>query len=245
MIGLTRLFYPWGFILQILALVHFFRRRPDGYWFYVILFFGAAGSVIYFLIEVVPDLGLLRASFARASRRQRLKELEAIVEENTAVGNLEELADLTFDDGQWARARELYDKLLKISRPTSVDPFYRRGLSALALGDAAAAVGDLERVVAEEPKYDFYRATGMLASAYAVAGMADKADAQFQSATGSSTLSETYFNYASFLADQKRDAEARAWAQRILDKTRTLPRFAQRQERPWVQRARALLKKLS
>jgi hypothetical protein len=88
--------------------------------------------VIYFLAEVVPDFGLLRESFTRAARRQRLKELEAIVEENSAVGNLEELADQSFDEGQWARARELYDKLLKVSRPPSVDPFYRRGLSALA-----------------------------------------------------------------------------------------------------------------
>ena len=242
--GLSHLFYPWGFILQILALVHFFRRRPDGYWFYVILFFGALGSVIYFLVEVVPDFGLLREPFTRAARRQRLKELEAIVEENSAVGNLEELADLSFDEGQWARARELYDKLLKVSRPVSVDPYYRRGLSALALGDAVQAVPDLEKVVADEPKYDFYRATGMLASAYARAGLADKADAQFRSATGISTLSETYFNYATFLVDQQRPAEAREWAQRILDKTRTLPRFAKRQERPWVQKARALLKKL-
>jgi len=243
--GLSHLFYPWGFVLQILALVHFFRRRPDSYWFYVILFFGALGSAIYFLAEVVPDFGLLRDSFTRAARRRRVKELEAIVEENSAVGNLEELADLSFDEGQWARARELYDKLLKISRPVSVDPFYRRGLSALALDDAVGAVPDLEKVVADEPKYGFYRATGMLATAYAQAGLADKADAQFRSATGISTLSETYFNYATFLVDQQRPAEAREWAQRIVDKTRTLPRFAKRQERPWVQKARALLKKLN
>ncbi|HXT69718.1 MAG TPA: tetratricopeptide repeat protein [Vicinamibacterales bacterium] len=242
--GFSDLFYPWGFILQLLALLHFFRRRPEGYWFFVILFFGALGSLIYFLAEVVPDFGLLRATFRRRARQRRLKELEIIVEDNAAVGNLEELADLSFDEGQFARARELYDRVLKASRPTSVDPFYRRGLSALALGDPAAAVADLERVVAQEPKYDFYRATGMLASAYAMAGQPDRAEAQFQSATSISTLSETYFNYANFLADQKRTEEARNWAQRILDKKRSMPRFAQRQERPWFQKAKALLKKL-
>jgi hypothetical protein len=243
--GLSDLFYPWGFILQLLALVHFFRRRPDGFWFFVILFFGALGSLIYFVAEVIPDFDLLRAHFRRAARRRRVKELEAIVEENGAVGNLEELADLSFDEGQFARARELYDKLLERSRPTSVDPFYRRGLSALALGDAPAAVADLEKVVASEPKYDFYRATGMLASAYALAGQPQQAEAQFQKATGISTLSETYLNYATFLADERRPDEARQWAQRILDKKKTMPRFAQRGERPWFQKAKALLKKLA
>lgn len=243
--GFSNLFYPWGFILQLLALIHFFRRRPDGYWFFVILFFGALGSAVYFVAEVVPDFDLLRASFRRASRRRRIKELEAIVEENAAVGNLEELADLAFDEGQFAKARELYDKVLKASPLTSVDPFYRRGLSALALGDPAAAVTDLERVVASEPKYDFYRATGMLGSAYALAGQPAKAEAQFKAATAISTLSETYYNYATFLMDEKRTVEAREWAQRILDKKRTMPRFAKRQERPWFAKAKALLKKLA
>jgi hypothetical protein len=239
------LFYPWGFILQLAALVHFFRRRPEGYWFFVILFFGALGALVYFIAEVVPDFGLLRAQFHRAGRKRRLKELEATIEENSAVGNIEELADLSFEQGEFARARELYDRLLKVSRPTSVDPFYRRGLSALALNDPAAAVADLERVVGEEPKYDFYRATGMLASAYALAGQPDKAEGQFRAATSISTLSETYFNYANFLADQQRPTEAREWAQRILDKKKTMPRFAQRQERPWFQKAKTLLKKLA
>jgi hypothetical protein len=243
--GFSNLFYPWGFILQLLALIHFFRRRPDGYWFFVILFFGALGSAVYFIAEVVPDFDLLRASFRRASRRRRIKELEAVVEENSAVGNLEELADLAFDEGQFARARELYEKVLKAARPTSVDPFYRRGLSALALGDPAAAVPDLERVVASEPKYDFYRATGMLASAFALAGQPAKAEAQFKAATEISTLSETYYNYATFLMAEKRTAEAREWAQRILDKKKTMPRFAKRQERPWFAKAKALLKKLA
>src|SRR5271168_284580 len=47
MFGLSHLFYPWGLILQGIALVHFLRRRPDGYWFklfFLVVFFGAGGS---------------------------------------------------------------------------------------------------------------------------------------------------------------------------------------------------------
>jgi hypothetical protein len=35
MFGLSYLFYPWGFILQGVAIVHFVRRRPENYWFYI------------------------------------------------------------------------------------------------------------------------------------------------------------------------------------------------------------------
>lgn len=242
--GLSHLFYPWGFILQALALVHFIRRRPDGYWFWIILIGGALGAFVYFVAEVVPDFGLLRASFQRAGRRRRLNELDAIVKENSAIGNVEELADLCFDDGQFARARALYDKVLASPQMTSVDPYYRRGLAALQLGDPAAAIADLERVVSKEPKYDFYRATGMLAHAYGLAGRPDLADAQFRKATELSTLSETYYNYATLLVAQQRPAEAREWAQKILNKKATMPRFAKRRERPWFRKAAALVKTL-
>ena len=236
--------FSWGFILQALALVHFFRRRPEGYWFFVIMFLPAVGALIYFVVEVAPDFDLLRGLFQRRARQRRLAELNHIVQENSAIGNIEELADLSFDEGQFARARELYDKVLASSQVTSVDPYYRRGLSALGLGDATAAVHDLERVVASEPKYDIYRVAGVLAHAYALAGQTEKAEAQFKVATGLSTLSETYYNYAAFLLSQQRPAEAREWAQKILAKKSTMPRFARRRERPWFTRAAALLKKI-
>ena len=59
-----------------------------------------------------------------------------------------------------------------------------------------------------------------------------------------STLSETYLNYATFLASQNRNDEARQWAQRILAKKPTMPRYLQRRERPWFRKATALLKRL-
>src|ERR1035441_4551750 len=37
---LTFLFYPWGLILQGLAILHFIRRRPDTWWLWVILLLG-------------------------------------------------------------------------------------------------------------------------------------------------------------------------------------------------------------
>lgn len=54
MFGLSHLFYPWGFILQILAIVHFVRRRPENYWFFVIFFGGFLGAGVYIVAEVLP-----------------------------------------------------------------------------------------------------------------------------------------------------------------------------------------------
>jgi hypothetical protein len=241
---LTGLFYPWGFVLQAIAIVHFVRRRPDTYWIWIIIIGGGLGALVYIVAEVLPDLNLLVGSLNRFTRRRRIRELEAIVVENPAVGNQEELADLYLEEGKFAKARELYDKVIASARTESLDPFYRRGIAELGLDDFTAALADLERVVAENPKYDFHRAIGLLAHAHSRAGDPDKADALFKSATDISTLSETYYNYASFLAAQQRSSEAREWALRILAKKPTMPRYLQRRERPWFRKARALLKRL-
>jgi hypothetical protein len=237
------LLFPWGILLQAVALVHFVRRRPDTFWLWIIVFLGPLGALVYIAIEVVPDLGLLRQSFDAFGRRKRITQLEAIVQENPAVGNLEELADLYLDEGNYAKARAYYDKAIS-TRNDQIDPVYRRGVAEIHLGDFEPAVKDLELVTDREPKYDLHRAAALLAHAYANTNQPAKADALFRQVTEISTLSETYFNYASFLAAQNRTAEARQWAQKILAKKPTMPRYLQRRERPWFRRANALLKRL-
>ena len=99
-------------------------------------------------------------------------------------------------------------------------------------------------MTAREAKYDSYRATALLAHAYANTSRAEEAETLFRQATEMSTLSETYLNYATFLVSQNRLPEARQWVERILAKKPTMPRYLQRRERPWFRRASALLKRL-
>lgn len=84
----------------------------------------------------------------------------------------------------------------------------------------------------------------LLAHACANAGQTAKAEQLFAHVSEVSTLSETCLNYAAFLASQNRKDEAREWAQRVLARKATMPRYLQRRERPWFGKAKALLKKL-
>jgi hypothetical protein len=232
----------WSIALRIVAIVHFIRRRPNFFWLWVILF-SWIGALVYIVVEVIPDAGLLRSSFQVFPRRRRIQELQRIVLDNPAAGNYEELGLLYLDDGNFAQARAAYDKAIA-ARADSVDAFYRRGVAEVELGDFAAAVPDLERAVSSDPDYDFHRAKGLLAWAYAQTGQNEKADAMFREATRISTISETYYYYALFLQSQGRAAEAREWAQKILEKRPTMPGYLRRRERPWFRKADALLARL-
>lgn len=240
---LTHLFYPWGLLLQAAAIIHFIRRRPDTYWLYIILFLGPIGAIVYLFAEVFPDVGLLNQSFKGISRRKRIAALELTIRDNPSAGNYEELGELCMDDGQLARAREAFNKAIA-ARLNTLDCFYRRGVCAVLLGDAGAALPDLEKTVAKEPNYDFNRAPALLAQAYALTGEKEKAEALFRRATSLSTSSETYLNFADLLTSEGKNAEAREWAQKVLDKEPTMPRYLRRRERPWSRRARKLMKRI-
>ena len=238
------LFYPWGLILQVIAIVHFVRRRPEGYWFYVIFFGGFIGASAYIVVEVLPDLGLLRNVFQGFGRRSRIQTLETEILDNPSAGNYEELGELCLEQKQYARARDAFNKAIT-SRSDSPYAFYYRAQCSLGLREPAAAIPDLEVVVSKDIKFDYYRAAGLLADAYARSGQPERAAPLFAEVTQFSTTPETLYNYACFLRSQNRMEEAHEWAQKLLAKKRTLPRYMQRVERPWFRKGKTLVKELA
>ena len=134
------LFFSWGLfgiVLMVLALVHFVRRQPSYYWLFIILFLGPLGSMIYLAIEWLPELfdpGALKF----LERGRRMREVETNLHQNPSAGNYEELGLLRLDKGDWQGARACFDRALD-QRTDSLDPFYRRGLAEVQLGDFAAA----------------------------------------------------------------------------------------------------------
>jgi hypothetical protein len=240
MIGLI---FKYGVILQLIAIVHFVRRRPDGYWLWIILVGGALGALAYIAIEAIPDFVLLRGAFDVFPRRKRIKELQAAVIDNPSVGNYEELGDLYLDNKQYAQARECLDRVIA-SHAATPDPFYRRALAEHHLGDLKAALADLDEVFKRDPRYDYQRAAALRAYIVGQLGDRERAAELFEEVTQTSTLSETQYNYAALLADLGRDEEARDWANRILAKRAAMPNYQRRMERPWFRKAKALLKKL-
>jgi hypothetical protein len=219
------------------------RRRPDGYWIWIILMGGGVGALAYIVMEVLPDLGMLRHSHTVFSHRKCIRQLEMMVLDNPSAGNYEELADLYFEKKNYDRARSCYDKAIS-SRTDSADPFYRRALCEIELKDFDCALVDLERVMKTDRNYDYQRAAGLLAYVYTRTGSKEQARALFEQVTLTSTLSETQFNYACLLAELERPEEARNWAGKILAKKATMPRYLKRRERPWFRRAAGLLKRL-
>jgi hypothetical protein len=242
--GLSFLVYPWGLIVQGIALWHFVKRRPENYWLFIIIFGGVLGAGVYVVVEMIPDLGLLRGVFQGFGRRSRIQALETQILDNPSAGNLEELAELYFEQGNYRKAREALNRAIA-ARSDSPHAFYLRAKSALAMGDYAEAIPDLEFVVGKDAKFDYHRATGLLGDACARTGDLEKAKMYFAPAAQYSTTPETLYNYANYLKLAGKKEEAKEWAQKLAAKKRTLPRYMQRSERPWFGKGKALQKELA
>jgi hypothetical protein len=240
----SHLFYPWGFIVQIAALVHFFWRRRAGFiWLWVIFMGGFVGAAAYLIVEVFSEADLLRTAMERSTRKERISGVEAQILDNPSIANLEELGELYWDGRDYTKAREAFDRAIRTGSDSS-RTFYRRGLCSLEQGDAAAAVPDLEFAFRTEPKLDFYRGGMFLARAYAATGRNAEAAAVFSDVMQHTGTPELLFSYAAFLATQNRNDEARDWLKRLEETKRTAPRFVQRTNRAWFNKGKALLKQL-
>lgn len=238
-------FFSWGIfgvVLMAMALVHFVRRQPSFYWLYLIIFLGPLGALIYLAIEWLPEL-FDPGAFRFVERGRRAREVEADIRQNPSAGNYEELGLLRLDKGDWKGSRACFDRALA-QRTDSIDPFYRRGLAEVELGDFAAAKADLERVVTADAGYDFQRAAGLLAFSDWKTGDIDRAQRLFEHVLKTSTLTETQLNYAEFLAETGHRAEAKQQAVRIREKRTGMPGFQRRRERKLFRRNSALLRKL-
>jgi hypothetical protein len=104
--GLSFLIYPWGFIIQGIALWYFVKLRPENYWLFGIVFGGVLGAGVYMIVEVIPDLGLLRGALQGFGKRSRIRALEIQILDNPSAGNLEELAELNFEQKNYRKALE-------------------------------------------------------------------------------------------------------------------------------------------
>ena len=241
--GSSGCIFPWGLLLQAMALVHFVRRRPDTFWLWIIVFLGPLGAAVYIAMEVVPDLGLLRLAFDASGGASASPSSKASFRRTRRPATSRSWRICISTKASGRRRAPVTTARSRCAPITSIR-FTGVASPKSSSATSPAAVRDLEVVTERDVKYDLHRAAGLLAHAYANTNQPERADALFRQVTDISTASETYFNYAAFLAAQGRTAEARDWVQKILAKKPTMPRYLQRRERPWFRKANALLKRI-
>jgi hypothetical protein len=235
--------FAYGFLLQIAAVIHWARKRPETFWLWIIIIGGFIGALAYFLIEGMPDFGSMERRLKGPGRRRRIRVLRAMVLDNPSAGNFEELGELLLLEKRWAEAREAYDRALSV-RTDSVDPVYRRAQALFQLHEYEAAAHDLKRVTDVDPKYDYSSAFCLYARTLGLMGKRDQALAAFDQLVERSHSAETLYEAAAFFARNGRETAASEIVDRIVAREMTMPRYQKRRDRVWLRKAKALGRRL-
>lgn len=245
-------FIPHVFViaLQIICAVHVIRNRKEYWWLFVIFFFPFVGSVVYFIVEIYPDMKRGRSAWGvqnpalPTKPSRRIKRLEQDIEYADTVRKRTELAEAYLDAGMAEKAREQYRRCLTgIHRD---DPNLQYGLARalFAMGSYEEA-GQILNSLRETDWRDYRRERALLeARALSEMGRFDQAEPLFQEALAQSPGEEARVRYAEYMLQQGRKDEAAELYRATLAKARIADGAYRSRERVWINRAKSKLNEI-
>lgn len=180
---------------------------------------------------------------SRWERSRKKQWYEKLVKESPSQEALGQLAAICALEGNHARAIELYADALDRD-PGDHESRYGRARSSMALGQYGDAAADLSSIVASEPYFKMHAAQLALAESYEALARPAEAAGVYRSVLGRNPVSAANYGLGKILAEQGETPEARRLLEEVVSKQTGLPRYLRRQERPWVAKAKKLLKTL-
>lgn len=231
--------------LIVLCLIHIFRTGRDRFWVYIIIFLPLAGCIAYFFIEVLPELvhgrgaARISAGVARVvSPGRKLKEREAALDLAPTVENRIALAEVWMEEGEPAKAADLYAACLNgiYKEDRMILSRFAHALQAAAYSVRARQVFD-ELVRLHGPLTDD-RDLLCFAATLDACGETAKAEENYRAAAAKSSSLEARYRYAAFLRNAGRTEEAARELASLERGFALMPGFAKRVQRKWVQAAR-------
>ena len=231
--------------LDVLCVIHALRARQPYYWYMIIFALPTVGALIYFFMEVLPDLGHSRAVRAAALDIEKVvdpdKEIRqattALAAANTAE-NKKRLAEACIAKGRFEEARRLY--LSALDGVHSDDPALLMGMARAQFGakDYASLCETLDKLREVQPDFESPEGHMLYARAREALGDADQALVEYQALAGYCTGEEARCRYALLLQKVGQVEESRGVFAEVLRTVEASPKTYYRAQRDWYEVAR-------
>lgn len=241
---LLGLFYsPFGIVdLALLGfcVYHAIRNGNVWPWIYVLILLPGLGVLLYFVIEIAPEL--LRGQGAQKLKRSAAraidpnKDYRAAMRDVEMVGSVDAkraLAEQLLGRGQYADAIELYRSALQGQFAT--DPALLSGIARAQLlsGDGAGAQASLDTLRAVDPKFVSESAHMIYARALELQGRDADAAEEYARLVPYFAGEEARTRYAALLEKMGRRDEARALYAQIVKNLSGAPSRYRKAQKQW------------
>jgi hypothetical protein len=246
--GLIEYLLPIAIMLA--AVVHIIKTGRNFIWVYVVIFIPLFGALVYFAVEIIPELFRSRAAQklganakAMADPNKSFREARRAVEMTGSVDSKRALAEEYARRGDYAAAIEIYRDALV--GHFADDPALLMGLARaqFARGDGAGAQASLDQLQAADP--NFVSADGHLlyARALELQGKDEEAMTEYGRLVPYYSGEEARARYGLLLQRNGRNDEAQAVYEEILKRLDGAPKRIQAMQKEWADIARKNLRR--
>lgn len=225
--------------------IHALRTGRPFFWLFVLFFFPLLGSIVYFFVELLPELqGSLGARRAGAAVRRmvdpghELREAREAWDITPSIANRTRLAAALLQVGEAAEAVEHYRACLEQDGHHDPDLMLGLARAEFAAGDVATARETLESLTAHNPEYRSQDGHLLYARVLAALGEGERARAEFDTLVGYFSGPEARCHYGEWLAQVGDQDAARTQFQAVIDAARRWPAHTRRMHAEWLTRAR-------
>lgn len=231
------------FAIELLCLWHCLKTDRRSYWIYVIFLFPLAGCLVYFLLEIWPDMQRNRQRIDRGDVGRyrpapvQQEKLQQAVKQSPAIKTQEQLGDEFVQQGLFAEAMDAYKKCL--IGPLENDPelLFRLGQAAFQYQDYAQAIDALNRIRALSD-YKNNEVRLLLARSYQSSQQGSKAEALYKQLVKSTDNLEAMCRYGGYLDEIGQKDQAQDLFSQVLAQESYLPKAIEASQKVWIEYAR-------
>lgn len=247
-------FYSWSwllvFLISIACIVHVIKRGREFWWIFIILFFPILGCLVYFFLEILPDLrrGELGKDLADAGEKlrtpkARIRKLEQELENTPTIEKKIELAEAYGESGDWKTACERYAEC--VDGPFGDDPFILYGFAyaRFQTGEYRGAEDLLDAIDRTDAKDKRQQRRLLRLRILAKTGREEDALQAYPDLLEEFSGEEARYRYAKLLREVGRENEAVQILTRMTKDSSGHSKLYLRQNREWIQAARQELNK--
>lgn len=236
-------------VVQVLFAVHVHRTGRNTYWMYLIMLFPGMGCLIYFLIEVLPEI--IRGPAGKHAKRtfrsmldpeKDFRDTKYAFDTSPTVANRINLAQLLI-------AKRQYDAVIALLEPAltnhfSDDILLLEGLAYAYYdkGDYANALKYIQKIYERDDAQPQDYIKLLRARAHIALGELTVAEEQLTALVEFFTGEEARFTLAQLYDRMGRKTQARAVYQDIVTRSSHSPKYYQKTEKQWITMAQQALK---
>lgn len=239
-------------ILQIACAIHVVKTHREIYWIYIIMFVPGIGIGIYFVTQILPELGQSRGvhqaknSLMKAIDPQReLRNKKQQLELANTLENKLKLADECLEAGMFTDAIELYQKCLTGIGEGDAETMVKLATAYFYHEEYEKCTITLDEIIQHNPNYKSTDGHLLYARCLEKLNKADEALAEYEVVSENYPGEEGRIRYAQLLLQLNQNDKAKEVFNEVIKRSRLAPKFYQRKEKKWIKIAQSHLSKLA